>query len=194
MAEEELLRKLYAQFIRLSKEKWQTLLNAHTQQEFKKGKILSKPGELVQEVHFIISGGIRMYYVKNNREYTCSFCFEGSYLGDYKSMLTSQPSRLYVEAIEDTVVYSLSKENMEELYHHSPEFIQFGKRFAEFLFTEITSRNESFLFETPEERYIQIMDEYPQLIQRIPQYMLASYIGVTPETISRIRKRISIHS
>lgn len=190
MAEQELLSKFYAQFISLSKEKWQTLLNAHSIEHFKKGKIVSRPGEFVQEVHFIISGGIRMYYLKNGRQYTCAFCFEGNYMGDYKSLLTSQPSRLYVEAIEETMVYSLSRKNMEKLYQQSPEFVQFGKRFTEFLFTEITTRNESFLFETPEERYIQIMNNHPQLSQRIPQYILASYIGVTPETISRIRKRI----
>jgi CRP-like cAMP-binding protein len=121
-----------------------------------------------------------------------NFFFENEFTGDYESFLTRKPAKYGMEAIEDTITYNLHYNDMQRMYDKHLEFNKIGRFVAEAQFLRLTQRNTSLLSEKPEERYLNLITEKPQVLQRVPQYYVASYLGITPEALSRVRKRISV--
>jgi CRP-like cAMP-binding protein len=143
------------------------------------------------QVFFIINGLIRLYAVNNGKEICRQFFFENTFFSEYESFLHQKPSRTFVDVLEDTRVYSFSYTDMQHFYEVVPGFQLVGRKIAEQLFVKISERVNSFLTETPEVRYGQLVDSRPKVLQRIPQYMIASYLGITPEHLSRLRKKLA---
>lgn len=132
-----------------------------------------------------------MYYAVDDREHVAGFFIEDTTFSDYQSFLTRQPSRMYIQALEDTEVIDISYDAAQYLYRHVPEAEKLGRLLAEYLFILLSNRNSSLLLDTPEERYKKLVAQRPYLFQRVPKYMIASYLGITPEVLSRIRARLS---
>ena len=133
-----------------------------------------------------------MYYVVDGKDISTAFVPENNYLAQYDSFLTRQPSTGNIDALEDCELINLSYENVQALYREKPVFQIFGRKIAELLFIMVSSQSNSLLTQTPEERYKAVLEEEPFIIQRVPQYMIASYIGITPEHLSRLRKKMTI--
>ena len=184
------VKKFYSNFIPLTEENWNLLSPNFRVINLKKGDFLQKEGDICNDVTFCNKGLLKAYHVKDEKEYIEAFFSQDEYLSDYSSFLLRQPSKLYIEALEDCELILLDYDIIQILYDKVDSFQKFGRLMAEFLFTQISLRNNSLLFETPEDRYINFSKNRPDLIQRVPQYMIASYLGVTPEALSRIRKRI----
>jgi CRP/FNR family transcriptional regulator, anaerobic regulatory protein len=195
MATSEKLLKLRAYYNSLlptvTDESWQICESILTIRNLKKGDFLLKPGQVSNHVCFVNYGLLRLYHVVDGKEKIVRFCNELTYISDYQGFLTRQPSLVYIQAIEDCELVETSYDNMQMLYKEVPEANKLGRLIAEELFIDMCRRATIDINETIEQQYINLMDRQPWLLQRVPQYMIASYLGITPEALSRIKSRVS---
>ncbi|HWJ25102.1 MAG TPA: hypothetical protein VNS32_01085, partial [Flavisolibacter sp.] len=119
------------------------------------------------------------------------FVSSGQYTSEYESFLTRKPAAQSIDALTDVEVVDLGYHEMQRLYKDYPVFQEFGRKIAEMLFIYLNQRNTALLALTPEDRYRHMIADQPELLQQVPQYMLASFMGETPEHLSRIRKKMS---
>lgn len=172
-------------------EDWFVLEQKLTFQRLKKGEFLIKSGEKSRHVSFINKGLLRMFYLVDGKEICTGFVCENQYAGEYESFLTHQPSSGNIDALEECELINLSYDEMQAIYKSNPVFETFGRRIAEILFIMISSQTNRLLTMSPEERYQSVILSQPFIVQRVPQYMIASFIGITPEHLSRIRRKIA---
>ena len=132
-----------------------------------------------------------MFYLVDGKEICTGFVKENGYLAQYDSFLTRQASAGNIDALEDCELINLSFDHMQDLYREEPVFQIFGRKIAEMLFIMISSQTNQLLTLTPEERYRNVLKNQPFIIQRVPQYMIASYIGITAEHLSRVRRKMT---
>jgi CRP-like cAMP-binding protein len=158
---------------------------------FKRGEPLTQVGQTEGYVNYLETGLVRMYYNQEGKERITAFFKEDEMFSGYESFLTQRPMTYTIEAVEDTQVWSISRRDVQAMYDAHPEMDRFGRLIAEYLFIFITDMNHSLATMSPEERYLRMIKNRAAILQRVPQYMIASYLGVTPEALSRIRKRIS---
>ncbi len=160
---------------------------------YQKGELIVRSGQICNNVSYINSGLTRLYYTVDGKDISIGFVGAGEYTAEYESFLTRQPAAQNIDALTEVEVIDLGYDNMQRLYSEYPSFQQFGRKMAESLFIMLNQRNTALLALTPEERYRHMIANDTRLMQQVPQYMLASYIGVTPEHLSRIRKKISTY-
>lgn len=158
--------------------------------EFNKGDFLLKEGDISKTFFFNIQGCLRLFYQAEDSEKTLFFYTENQFITAYESFTKGRPSKYYIECLEDSVVAMFSLETEMELLNRFPKLEVLVRLVMEEQLGIYQHIISSLVTLTPEERYSQLLDEYPQLIHRIPQYYLASYLGITPESLSRIRKRL----
>jgi CRP-like cAMP-binding protein len=156
-----------------------------------KGEFVVRAGQVCQYVSFVNRGLVRLYYTFDGKDISIGFAGAGEYTAEYESFLTRRPAAQNIEALTDTQVIDLGFNDMQRLYQQYPAFQEFGRKISEMLFVLLNQRNTALLALTPEERYRDMIAGNPQLLQQVPQYMLASFIGVTPEHLSRIRRKMS---
>lgn len=136
------------------------------------------------------NGAIRHFLRNVKGDQTLGFAFEGEWLGDYESFLSKTPTHCYIEAIEDTDLFMLSYADMQELYNKSQRFERFGRLIAERLFIETAKSKNNLLTQTAEDRYLELLTHQPQIFERLPLALIASYLGIQPQSLSRIRARV----
>jgi CRP/FNR family transcriptional regulator, anaerobic regulatory protein len=175
----------------LQEDDWKIMEQKLTVQHLKKGDYLTRQGEIARQVSFINKGLLRMFYLVDGKEICTGFSCENEYVSSYASFLTHQPSAENIDVLEDCELINLSFDDMQVLYKTKPVFETFGRKIAEMLFIMISSQANRLLTLTPEERYQSVLEYQPFIIQRVPQYMIASLIGITPEHLSRLRKKMS---
>lgn len=162
-----------------------------TLRTFKKKEVFVSEGQQCHELLFIHEGLFRYYYVlEDGQDLTKDFAIEtdNAFCTAYASFITGQLSMIWIEALEDSTVWVWQKDYVSDLFQRSP-WIEFAKNMVDMIYLRKEKREYSFLLLTPEQRYHQFLKEFPQLNQRVPQYQIASYLGLTPESLSRIRKR-----
>jgi len=186
----ENIRQYYEKFVKIREEDWKLLENKLTVRQLRKGEFLTREGEPVNEVSFVEEGLLRMFYHRDGKEISAQFFYPGVYMSVYDSFLTRKPARINIDALTDSTVINLNYEAVQELYEYNMEFQKFGRLIAEAILISTQKRVMSLMLDDPETRYINLVNERPKVIQTIPQYMIASYLGVTPEGLSRIKKRI----
>jgi CRP-like cAMP-binding protein len=160
-------------------------------QEFKKGAILLREGQVSKEAYFVLKGCVRQYYIVNGEERTNNFFTEEQWVVAIKSFSQNTPSTHYLDCCEDSHLVVGNREKEEDLYRRFPKFETISRKVMEKVFEEQQEIMASYQTDTPEQRYLKLLDTRPDLFQRLPQYQLASYIGVKPESLSRIRKRLA---
>ncbi|MEZ4805546.1 MAG: Crp/Fnr family transcriptional regulator [Bacteroidia bacterium] len=159
--------------------------------QFEKGHVLLEEGRVSKECFFTIKGCVRSYQVIDGEERTTQFFVEGDPIASLLSYLNKIPAKHCFQCIEDSVLAVLSFENEQELYKLHPKFESLCRNSIEQEFGKQQEILQNFLTKNPEERYLMILETRPELLQRVPQYHLATFLGVQPESLSRIRKRIS---
>lgn len=170
---------------------WSAFLSKTKTAEYSKGDHVYRAGGICNNISFVSQGLLRSYYLTvDGKEVVTSFANTGSYYSDYNSFLTQKPTKFYTQTLEDTILIDVSYNDLQELYLKHPQCERVGRLIAESLFKSLSDRNSSFQFETPEQRYRKFIEYDQDVAQRVPLYMIASYIGITPEALSRIRKRI----
>ena len=157
---------------------------------FKKKEFLLQEGKICNKITFVNNGIIRLFYNIEGVENTVQFFFGDSWYTDYASFLTGNPTIENMQALVETEVIQFKKNDLYKLYNTMPIFERVGRIFAENAFLSISQLNQMKTNEEPEVRYINLLKRRPELIQQVPQHYIASYLGIKPETLSRIRKRI----
>jgi len=155
----------------------------------KKNELWKREGSIGIYGGFVNKGILRQYYLKDGSEYTELFFSEGDFLGNYVSYLKKEPSKINIQALEDCELLLFKFETIDELSSRFTNVNQFNKIIAQQKLIELHDRLSSFLMDSPEERYYKLLDEKPDIHARVKQYLIAQYLGIKPESLSRIRKR-----
>lgn len=161
--------------------------------ELKKGEYFIKMGRVADKMAFIDSGLIRIYAEAESaeKEVTQWISTPGYFITELSSFVFQKPARLHLQALEDTVLLSLEKTAHQQLCNQVTEWNELDKKFIAKCFVMLEDRIFSHLYMTAEERFKQLMELQPDLFNRVPLQYLASMLGMTPETLSRMRKKIS---
>ena len=189
-AELNTLRLFLQQMIAVPGELWADVERLFHKKEMRRREVFVHEGKTCRELAFVTQGSFRYYRMVDGIEATTYFSFENDWISDYSAFLTRTPASVTVEAIEDAVVWVISYNDMQWLYDHHPLWERFGRLVSEYLVTCLSRRMESLLLSTPEERYLKVMHDNPLYFERVPQHYIASYLGVAPESLSRIRRRV----
>ena len=186
----EQIRKYFESIARLSDEDWQFFSSRLNQEEFPKRHLLLKAGKTEGYLSFIETGIIRFYIPREENDLTFYFAFANEFVSGYDSFLTQMPSVYHIETLTDTRLWRISYNDLQEVYGQTEIGNFIGRHAGEHLYLDSFRRELSLLSDTAEQRYLKLFTEQPRLIQQIPLKYIASYIGVTPQALSRIRKRI----
>jgi CRP-like cAMP-binding protein len=158
---------------------------------YKKGDFFLEEGRTCKHVGFVTRGLMRYYINHDGEEKTYAFSQENEYVCNYESFLPQKPSSKIIQALEDSVVFVISYQDLQLFYSRVREGERFGRIAIETVFVKLLQDVSSFYTETPELRYERFIKNHADLQQRISQYHIASFVGVKPQSLSRIRKRIS---
>jgi len=164
-----------------------SLLNSR---KVNKGKFLFHRGDICDFVAFTYKGCLRSFVLKEGKEYTLFFHTENQTFGDYESFQKNKPACFSCQAIEDSEVLIFNHRAMV-LFEKAPGGQKLLRLVAEDLAFLLRDKLLSLLIDTPQERYLKLIETQPELLQRIPQYYLASYLGIEPESLSRLKRRVN---
>lgn len=172
---------------------WEFFTSRLKLRKVKKRTKLLKVGEIENHISFIDKGVVRFFIpnIDREKETTFGFCFNDEFVSAYDSFLTQTPSLYELEALTDVEMWSMSYEDLQKVYKNTIIGNTLGRLSSERLYLIKSKREQSLLNDTAEERYLKLFDERPKLIKEIPLKYIASYIGVTAQALSRIRKRIT---
>lgn len=168
----------------------QAVLDLVEIKRFEKGSLLLQEGQYAKECYYNVQGCIRQFYLKKGEEKTTFFYLEEQSVSSINSTIADTPVDYYLECTEDTILAVMSHEKEEELYSRFPRFETLCRQGLERQIAEYHHMLMAYMTSSPEERYLNLLRDRPQLLDRVPQYQLASYLGVKPESLSRIRRRI----
>lgn len=157
-----------------------------------KHEMLLQEGEVCRNTFFVEKGLLRMYSIdKNGKEHVIQFAPENWLIGDRSSLYFNEKSRYFIEAVEDSEVLFLQPDFFSKLLEEFPNTIEKNDLIIQKHVKSLQDRINSLLGETAEERYLKFIKMYPDLLLRVPQWMIASYLGITPESLSRVRKELA---
>ncbi|HEY0297781.1 MAG TPA: Crp/Fnr family transcriptional regulator [Arachidicoccus sp.] len=179
--------------IHLSENDEEIILKLFVQKNFRKDEHFLKEGQISKEVGFIEKGLVRYYINKEGEDVIYEFGKENDFVCNYESFLDKSASNKMIQCIEDTSMLVASYENIQLLYAKISEGQKLGRLVCETLFIQALRQITSLYTDSPGRRYRQFLQLYPELQLRIPQYYISSYVGVKPQSLSRIRKRDSLH-
>ncbi len=179
------------EFVPLEREDLQAFLSCFKPLLLKKGDYFLREGEVCRKLGFILSGSMYCFFNKDGEEIVEEFSLEYDFITDYFSFLSGSPSDKNIKCIEEVELMVISYDDLQVLYQQNPEHERIGRLVAENLFVDWGTKFKLLKTRDPQTRYLDLLERRPDLLQRVPQYLIASYLNVQPETLSRIRKRIS---
>lgn len=174
----------------LSDKDWEFVVSKLVRRTFPKKSIIVKAGEKENYLSFIEKGIVRTFIPGEFDDKTIELASEGKFVSAYMFFLTQEPSKYQLEALVDTILWSVSYDDLQSIYNETEKGNALGRITNENLFLKKSIRNLALLTQTAEERYLDLFKEQPEIVQLIPLKYIASYIGITPQALSRIRKRI----
>jgi CRP-like cAMP-binding protein len=178
-------------FVALTESEKEILEQAFTYKAIPKKHKLVNQGQIATELYFINKGLIRLYYTKDIEEITGYIFKENLFASSFDSFLRKAPSIQTLESIEDCELLVITYDKLEELYVTLPKINVLTRKVAEQRFINGQQILSSFILDSPEERYKKFELQHKDLLQRVPQHIIASYLGITPVSLSRIRKRLT---
>ena len=187
----EAIRAYLHTLVTMSDEDWDYFSSLLKRITIPKKQLLLQPGQIEKHLSFIEEGTVRLFIPDIANDITFGFCFEQQFISGYDSFLTQTPCTYAIETLKTSTLWQLSYTDLQKVYAHTQIGNTIGRLTAEQLFLQKSTRELSFLTQTAEQRYLQLFKSRPNVIKEIPLKYIASYIGVTPQALSRIRKRIS---
>lgn len=162
------------------------------QKNYKKGEYYNEYRNVCKYLGFIVDGVFRTYYVDDNtgEEKNVFFFSKNQVVVSFKSFITQTPCNYFTQSMVDSKILYIHIDDLNRLYLKSHKWEHFGRLIAELAFNVSMNRTESFLFQTPEQRYLQLIEDHPDIFNTIPLYQISSYLGIQGPSLSRIRKRI----
>ena len=190
----ELLDQKIKEKISLSEDELTLYKTFFTQKKLRKRQFLLQEGDVCKYTAFVEKGLLRSYTVdEKGNEHILQFALEGWWMADLYSFLTEEPSLFNMEALEDSELLLISKAAWDELLQKLPRFERYFRILIQNNLIATQRRLMRSLSETAEEKYQHLIETFPECVQRVPQHMLASYLGITRETLSRVRKQMATH-
>jgi len=156
----------------------------------KKGAYLIKEGQVCNALYYIHYGAFRSFFYSNDNIYVNNFGLENHFFTSFQSFVTKKPSQVNIQAIQDCEVSVWDRSIMEQLYQEKIQWQEFGRKLAEQFFIDSESRTFSLLSEPAKIKFIHFLKQRPQIFRVAPQYDIASYIGIAPESLSRLKKNL----
>lgn len=182
------LKNSIQSILHLNEEEFAALQHIFSPKELKKGAFLAEQGRIERRFAFIESGLLRAFYTNNEGyEYNKTFFLENEFVGAYSSLVTGKVNYINIQAMEDAVLLVANYSDLLAVYDRFPKMEKLGRLLAEQFFVEKERREIELVLLDAEERYRIFRNEYPGLENRVPQYYIASYLGITPTQLSRIR-------
>ena len=170
-------------------EEWQAFTQIIKIKKLKKKDLLLEEGQVCNFTAFINSGILREYSFQNDKETTVDFVSENQFTSDYQSFIMEVPSMQYLEALTDVELLILKKNDINALYDQYKIWERFGRLIIENVFCSAEAKRKKIISTSHDEQYRNFAASYPQIVQQVPQYYIASYLGLTPEHLSRLRKK-----
>lgn len=158
---------------------------------FGRNEIIKEYHKTERYMNILVSGSVAHFVPYEEKEICINLYYENQVFSDYLSFLTQKPTIIKTESLEDSEIWSISFKNLQKLYEKSTQSLLIGKAIADIMFIRKQSEQINLLTLSPTERYLKLIQERPQIFQRTPLKIIASYLGITPESLSRIRKRTS---
>ena len=181
-----------SEVLEIPKEAVATCGDLYTLKKVAKNELLLSEGEICMDTFFVEKGLLRMYSLdRNGKEHIIQFAPENWLISDRSSLNFNQKSKYYIEAIEDSEVFVLSKDFFTSMVEKFPQTAENNDMLLQKHIRNLQNRVNSLLADTAEERYMTFIKMYPDILLRVPQWMVASYLGITPESLSRVRKELA---
>ena len=185
----EQIKQVIRQMINVSEEELINFLDKAVTKTFKRKEILSRPDNVPNEIFFINKGIVRVSITdKEENEQTIHFALENQFIADYSNYIQAKPSIYSLQALEETEVIILPRTTIEWGYKNLIDGQKMGRLIAEYYFIYQDDRIKNLYVRTPKQRYDNISDVFPNIHNRVPQHMIASYLGITPIHLSRLKK------
>jgi CRP-like cAMP-binding protein len=168
----------------------QALLSVSKEVTFSKGQNIQEIGHTCKTIYFVKKGVVRIYYFKEDIDITESFEFEDAFVARAESLFTGKPSRKAIQALEDSVLIAIESKKLFDLFDDQPDLERLFRKIIETSYVNTVNRIEGLQFNTAEERYRALLKDSPDVLKRIPLKYVASYLGITQVSLSRIRASI----
>jgi CRP-like cAMP-binding protein len=179
-------------FVELNEDEIALLTSSFKQRRLKKRQFLLNIGDVERVESFITKGCLKTYFIDaKGEEHIVQFGVENWWIGDMYSFLTETPSIYNIEVLEDCELLQIDKETLDRLYIQIPKLERYFRLLIQNAYIASTRRILGTMSKPAEERYLEFLKKFPDIEQRIPQYMVASYLGITPEFLSRIRRKFA---
>lgn len=182
----------FKNYFPLSEQESEALSTRVSERRVKRRQFILQQDDICRHYNFVISGCFRMYAVDlNGAEHNLQFAVENDWVTDFSSFYSEKPSRLYIEAIEPSLILQIRKADLLHLFINYPKFDRNFRIITERKYIELQDRVLSNISSTAHDRYVHFIEQYPELSNRLPNTQIASYLGITPEFLSKIRKEFS---
>ncbi|MEL7159288.1 MAG: Crp/Fnr family transcriptional regulator [Bacteroidota bacterium] len=188
--EEDFLVDYFSQYMTLSEEEVEIIRGAKLIREYEKNHLLLEEGQVAGECYLVLRGCVKRYYVEDGEEKVMEFYTENDPITP-ASYVDKKPSRYYLSCVEPCIISSGTEEKTQEFLRLFPRFLPIFIKIGDGLKAKKQVSVDAFKNLSPEQRYQRLLATRPDLVNRVPQYMIASYLGIQPESLSRIRKRLS---
>ncbi|PBQ32806.1 cyclic nucleotide-binding protein [Sphingobacteriaceae bacterium] len=186
---QDLLFDFISKYVSLTDDEKNALLSLDLFHSVKKGTTLLKEGQSSKESYFVLNGCIRTYYIIDGEEKTTAFYTEMDALTPH-CVINKAPSEYFISCVEDSILTISNSDMEEEINSKFPKFDIICRKFSEELLAKQQLDFDEFKTSSPEQRYLNLLQKRPDLLQRVPQHQLASFLGIKPQSLSRLRTRI----
>jgi CRP-like cAMP-binding protein len=183
----DLLRQFVSGYVALTPEDFSLLAEKITVRSFDKREMLLRPGEVEQYMNFVIKGLVRMYFYKGRSEVILNLAKEKELISATSSFLSGAPSNYYIETLEPTTLFSITRDDLEQVYRQNSRIERLGREMTTHFVLEKEEWEHACMRLATRERFLQFVERNPELVQRVPQKYLASYLNMKPETFSRLK-------
>ncbi|WP_282628093.1 Crp/Fnr family transcriptional regulator [Empedobacter sedimenti] len=188
--EQEQLYKYLKKFKFIKEQDIEYFINHGQSLKLSKGDYLVQENQICKNLYFIHEGAVSIFILKDGNEYVKDFSLNNKFITSYTSFQTESPSYLYLRAEKDCYLTTWNKTFLDNLINNNKSWMMFAKNIADYLFIRKEKREISLLLDNAETRYLNFLKEFPQAFQEFPQYFIASYLGIKPQSLSRIRKEL----
>lgn len=187
----ENIKEIFDRYYQLDIKYWEEFSKHLEIRCFRKNEIVKDYYKTERYINILISGSVAHFVPNEHKDICINIYYENDIFSDYLSFLTQKSSAIKTESIEDSIIWSITFEDLQKLYKKANESILIGKAISDLMFIKKQSEQINLLTHTPTERYLRLLKEKPLIFQRTPLKVIASYLGITPESLSRIRKTTS---
>lgn len=192
MESEDMLQAALQAFAGIDEDAFKLSAPHWRKKQYRKGEFYNEYKHVCKHLGFVLDGVFRTYYIneENGEEKNVFFCSGQQIIVAYKSFVEQSPCNYFTEAVVDASILYIHIDALKMLYTQSHQWERFGRLVAEKAFNLAMSKAEAFMFRSPEERYLEMIEQHPDIFNRVPLYHIASYLGIQGPSLSRIRKRM----